>query len=385
MEFDKYLVAYNKPEGLNYQELSRELKITERQAKKIQRSLKRLNLLEKIGARNKSGVYRTVSGAVKQQVSKEQETVVDAGEYTFSVTTIKPPTEKPLHYDVDSNLPLLCRMIDNQPSMTVLFKGEPGTGKTNLITYLQWKYQKEIIRINVTVNTEAQELKGKYVICDDGRGNIVTKWMDGLVTSALRQNAWLQIEEVNFMRREHQSIFYSLLDQRHEIILEQRAGERVTNEKLVTFLTMNPLAILKPLIPALKSRIDLEFEFSHLTRKRQAMVLTKKYDFPQERALQIATILVLLRKKYEKLPLSSREAEAWVKALKTKNSWIQDKVQVLKAFNHAVAMKVTEDQIVRAGLISVAEAIIEGKVGYEEIEKELGESKEDGGTDVDGN
>jgi hypothetical protein len=288
---------------------------------------------------------------------------LDLGEYKFKVSVIQPPIDKPIHYDVDKNLGFVERMINNNKSCVFLFQGEAGTGKTNCINFLQWKYKKPIVRVNVTVNTEAQELKGKYLIQPTQDNKIVTEWMDGLITTALRSKAWLQIEEVNFMRKEHQSIFYSLFDTRKELILEQKGGERVSNPELVAFLTMNPLTQLGlGLIPALNSRIDAIFEFSYLTISKQKELLTKRYNFPEERAEQVSKIFHLVRKRYENIHLSSREAENWVKLMKNNGGFITDKKEVLRAFYHTVALKVTDDEIIRKGLMSVAEAIITGKV-----------------------
>jgi len=315
---------------------------------------------------------------VQQPSAIIQQTELEVGDVKYKACYIEPPIEKPLFYDVDRNLSTIERILENNDTTALLFKGEAGTGKTTLIKYLQWKYKKPVIRINVTVNTEAQDLKGKYVIRRDEKGQIITEWVDGLITTALRNDCWLQIEEVNFMQREHQSIFYSLLDERREIVLEDKGGEIVRNPNLVVFLTMNPLAFIKPLIPALKSRIDAEFYFSHPKEIRQKMILMKKHDVPEKLAEQIAKTIGLIRERYEKLQISSREAESWVKLLKIKNNgYIQEKAIVLTSFKHSIALKLSDDETVRSGLMAVAEAVMEGKLGYEEILKESKEEEKE--------
>lgn len=314
-------------------------------------------------------IEKRIENLKKQEVEVEIEGVGSA-----KVSIIEPPKDKPLFYDVDRNASEIERVIKNNNSFTFLFKGEAGTGKTTFIRYLQHKFNKPIVRVNVTVNTEAQELKGKYVIRRDGSGEIITEWVDGLVTTSLRNDCWLQIEEVNFMQREHQSIFYSLLDERKEIILEDKDGEKVSNRNLIVFLTMNPLAFLKPLLPALNSRIDAEYTFTHPTEAKQRDILMKKHDVPKGLAEQVAKTFGLVRKQYDKIQVSSREAESWVKMLKIKgNGYIKDKADVLSAFKHAVAFKLSEDEVIRNGLVSVAEAVMEGKLGYDQI---IGENDE---------
>jgi MoxR-like ATPase len=303
-----------------------------------------------------------------QELKKSEETVEIQGVGTAQVSVLEPPKEKPLFFDVDKNTSEVERVLKNNNSFTFLFKGEAGTGKTTFIKYLQWKFKKPIVRVNVTVNTEAQELKGKYIIRRDGNGQIITEWVDGLVTTALKNDCWLQIEEVNFMQREHQSIFYSLLDERKEIILEDRDGQRISNPNLVVFLTMNPLAFLKPLLSALKSRVDGEYFFSHPNASRQRDILIKKHGVPEKLAEQVAKTIELIRKQYDRLQVSSREAESWVRILKIKgDGYITDKADVLSAFKHALAFKLTDDEVIRNGLVSVAEAVMEGKIGYDQI------------------
>jgi len=314
---------------------------------------------------------------LEKKVEELRKEVEGVGEdYGFRVSVIEPPEEKPLFFDVDRNLKTVCRGLDNNDTIVYLFKGEAGTGKTTLIRFLQWKYKKPVIRVNVTVNTEAQELKGKYVIRRDKNGQVLTEWVDGLITTALRHDCWLQIEEVNFMQREHQSIFYSLFDERREIVLEDKGGEIIRNPKLVAFLTMNPLSFIKPLIPALKSRTNAVFQFSHLKEARQKSILIKKHEVPEELAGQIAKTTALIRKRYERLPVSSREAESWAMLLKIKdNGYITDKNTVLNAFKHTVALKITDDEVIRTSLVSVAEAVMSGEVGYDAILK--GEEADD--------
>jgi hypothetical protein len=66
--------------------------------------------------------------------------------------------------------------------------------------------------------------------------------------------------------------------------------------------------------------------------------------------------------------VSSREAESWVRILKIKgDGYITDKADVLSAFKHALAFKLTDDEVIRNGLVSVAEAVMEGKIGYDQI------------------
>jgi len=310
-----------------------------------------------------------------KELKKQEEEVEIEGFGSIKVSIIEPPKDKPLFYDIDNNAKEIQRIIGNNESFTFLFKGEAGTGKTTFIKHLQHKFSKPIVRVNVTVNTEAQELKGKYVIRRDGNGQVITEWIDGLVTTALRNDCWLQIEEVNFMQREHQSIFYSLLDERKEIILEDKDGEIVSNRNLIVFLTMNPLAFLKPLLPALKSRIDAEYTFTHPKEAKQRDILMKKHGVPKELAEQVSKTIGLIRKQYERLQVSSREAESWVKILKIKgDGYINEKSDVLSAFKHALAFKLTDDEVIRNGLVSVAEAVMEGKLGYDQI---LGEDNDD--------
>jgi MoxR-like ATPase len=131
---------------------------------------------------------------------------------------------------------------------------------------------------------------------------------------------------------------------------------------------MNPLAFLKPLLPALKSRIDAEYFFSHPKVARQRDILIKKHGVPEKLAEQVAKTIELIRKQYDRLQVSSREAESWVRILKIKNDgYISEKADVLSAFKHAVAFKLTDDEVIRNGLVSVAEAVMEGKLGYDTI------------------
>ncbi len=344
-------------------------------SKKAWETIRRKKMLEARGEQDQAQNQIAQTQLKEEQKQEVLESKVEADGITLRSCLIQPPSSAPIFYDIDGNAKFLERVLKNNKSLVILFRGEPSTGKTKLIQYLQYKFKKPVIRINVTVNTEVSDLKGKWIL-KRSNGKVITEWVDGLITTALKTGAWLQIEEVNFMRREHQSIFYSLFDERREIILENKDGERITNPNLVAFLTMNPSAFLRPLIPALKSRIDLVCEFSHLDVKRQAKLLIEKYECPEDLAKQISEVIDLLRKKYEgEIDFGSRDAENWCKMLRANGTWERRKNFILRAFMHTVALKHTNDKIITSSMKNVAEAVITGKIGYEEMVKEIEEKK----------
>ena len=99
-------------------------------------------------------------------------------------------------------------------------RGATGTGKTYLIKELAKALGKKVIVLNMTAHTVTDEVKGKYVV----EGNSVT-WVDGAATEAMKQGYWLIVEEANYMNEELASVFYSIMDDRREIILDEHNKE----------------------------------------------------------------------------------------------------------------------------------------------------------------
>lgn len=119
------------------------------------------------------------------------------------------------------------------PEKSALLVGAPGTGKTSIVKYLARVMHKSIIRINLSENTEIDDLLGSVVPC--GSDLIFRK---SRLTQLLSDpNAFILLDEINLCSQSVLEGLNSILDHRREIILQ--TGEKIQVHAKI-FGTMNP-------------------------------------------------------------------------------------------------------------------------------------------------
>jgi MoxR-like ATPase len=74
----------------------------------------------------------------------------------------------------------------------VFITGLSGNGKTMMIEQIHAELKKELFRVNITIETDEDDLIGHYALMD-GR----TVWQDGPVTMAMERGATLLLDEVD--------------------------------------------------------------------------------------------------------------------------------------------------------------------------------------------
>jgi len=86
----------------------------------------------------------------------------------------------------------LIKVINSKKFYPVFETGESGTGKTYMTEQACAKLKREFIRVNITVETDEDDLLGHYALID---GNTV--WQDGPVVIAMERGAVLLLDEID--------------------------------------------------------------------------------------------------------------------------------------------------------------------------------------------
>ena len=74
------------------------------------------------------------------------------------------------------------------------FRGPTGCGKTYLVQQLAKQYNKKLWILNMTVDTEIEEIKGRLVPVDNGK-RLTFKWINGVLVEAMINGDWIGVEE----------------------------------------------------------------------------------------------------------------------------------------------------------------------------------------------
>ena len=121
--------------------------------------------------------------------SKNTESTFDMSTYFNPAELI--PKKDPL-FVAHGHFSDLIKVLNSKKFYPVFETGESGTGKTYMTEQACAKLKREFIRVNITVETDEDDLLGHYALID---GNTV--WQDGPVIIAMERGAVLLLDEID--------------------------------------------------------------------------------------------------------------------------------------------------------------------------------------------
>ena len=179
--------------------------------------------------------------------------------------------------DEEGVMPIIHKSIDL--GFNCGFRGPTGCGKTFLVQELARQYNKKLSILNMTVDTEVEEIKGRLVPkYNKGTKELEFQWVNGVLVDAMLNGHWLVIEEANFMNEELASVFYSVMDHRRNIQLDEHENELIkAHEDFRLFLTMNwgYKGTTQP-NDAIRNRIDAWFDLRYLPQDKETDLLVQR-------------------------------------------------------------------------------------------------------------
>jgi len=132
----------------------------------------------------------TVSETVVESKNEEKvESTMDMSTYFNPAELI--PKKDPL-FVAHGHFSDLVKVLGSKKFYPVFETGESGTGKTYMTEQACAKLKREFIRVNVTIETDEDDLLGHYSLVD---GNTV--WQDGPVVIAMERGAVLLLDEID--------------------------------------------------------------------------------------------------------------------------------------------------------------------------------------------
>lgn len=137
---------------------------------------------------------------------------------------------------LDTLMKALAAAVEAKPPIASMLVGETGTGKTTAVKQLATERGVEFIRVNLSGHTDVGDIVGRWVV----KGGQM-EWVDGVLTYALRQGAWILFDEYNAALPETLFVLQSVLDNDMQLRLLDKDGELVSaHEGFRFFATMNP-------------------------------------------------------------------------------------------------------------------------------------------------
>ena len=132
-----------------------------------------------------------------------------------------------------------------QISKPILLEGSPGVGKTSLISALAKASGYNLVRINLSEQTDITDLMGSDLpVVDSGSGTDGSKfsWCDGIFLKALKQGDWVLLDELNLASQSVLEGLNSCFDHRAQVYVPELNQSFRCPPSFRVFAAQNPLA-----------------------------------------------------------------------------------------------------------------------------------------------
>jgi midasin len=173
---------------------------------------------------------------------RESEIEFSIGDYSILKQIIGHTYEDPKYSIsedvVKSNLKTILMALTLDKA--VMLEGPPGVGKTSLIQFLANKVGIKFYRVNLNEQTDMIDLLGSDV---PSSSSSVFSWADGVLIQAMKQGAWILLDELNMATQTVLEGLNSILDHRGSIYLPELDQTIHKHPRFRIFASQNPMAM----------------------------------------------------------------------------------------------------------------------------------------------
>lgn len=154
--------------------------------------------------------------------------------------------------------------------LPLLLKGPTGTGKSRFVEYMAMEMNKPLYTVACHEETSATDLIGRYIL----KGSD-TVWVDGPMTRAVREGAFLYLDEIAEARPDIIVALHSLTDHRRTLYIDKTGEALSAADDFMLIATYNPgyQKGFKELKPSTRQRfISLSFVYPDAALESEILV-----------------------------------------------------------------------------------------------------------------
>ncbi|KAF2634774.1 midasin [Massarina eburnea CBS 473.64] len=160
----------------------------------------------------------------------------------FSIPKFTQTTETDLNFSLEapttrSNAMRIVRAL--QLSKPILLEGNPGVGKTTLITALAKAVGKPLTRLNLSEQTDLMDLFGSDVPVEGGQAGTFA-WRDAPFLKSMKKGDWVLLDEMNLASQSVLEGLNAVLDHRGEVFISELDQTFHKHADFRVFAAQNP-------------------------------------------------------------------------------------------------------------------------------------------------
>ncbi|KAI7944893.1 hypothetical protein MJO28_010588 [Puccinia striiformis f. sp. tritici] len=178
----------------------------------------------------------------------------------------------------------------------VLIQGPTSSGKTSIVAYIARLTGHPFVRINNHEHTDIQEYIGSYAT-DPETGRLCFK--EGALVRALRQGAWVVLDELNLAPSDVLEALNRLLDDNRELLIPETQEVVKPHPDFMLFATQNPPGLYggrKVLSRAFRNRF-LELHFDDVPKDELEIILCQRCAIAPSHANKIVNVFAELQRR----------------------------------------------------------------------------------------
>lgn len=182
--------------------------------------------------------------------------------------------------------------------LPVLLKGPTGCGKTRFVEYMAWRLLRDghagnggLVTVTCHDDLTASDLVGRFLLHPSG-----TEWMDGPLTTAVRQGAICYLDEVVEARQDTTVVIHALTDHRRLLPMEKLGTTLRAHPDFLLVVSYNPgyQAVSKEMKPSTRQRfVAIEFDYPEVAT--EAAVIAHEAGIDAGLAGELACLAASLR------------------------------------------------------------------------------------------
>ncbi|XP_065866775.1 midasin [Euphorbia lathyris] len=123
----------------------------------------------------------------------------------------------------------------------VLLEGSPGVGKTSLVIALAKYSGHNVVRINLSEQTDLMDLLGSDLPVESEEG-VKFAWSDGILLQALKDGCWVLLDELNLAPQSVLEGLNAILDHRAEVFIPELGLTFKCPSSFRVFACQNPFS-----------------------------------------------------------------------------------------------------------------------------------------------